>query len=716
MENMKTSVKIGITAFLVNAVAGISYLIGMLILGERDILTIMAGVFATLIIISIVMMLMTKPLDNALEEFEKNKTISESTIKKINKVQKNFSGKIVIFMFFAMLVAYIIVLFIVSRGTASYFINMYPWIRFFYILSIFLVSTVIQMYIFESWINKLKNKIGIRKLDEKKQAGSIIKTLIILIVCLVLHVSSIISYFTETSVFKQNLNVEGLAHYYKQPTAKSNIDIVIEYMEKKQDFLKESYENVTSIIDDYNSKDIDNLSDDEINTLLAGYQDIDESSPFEQKIWDIRHSIGSIFLGITIYSILLAVVLAVVLGKKYQTQIKMIRDKIINMVGKNRNVSSRVSITSIDEFGFLTQDLNKLLTRQEREIREIKSIADSVMDSSINLDKSINIVNDSIKDIEEKSVKTNQVSKKQKEIINQTKKDIIDIIDSIKHVNNEIQSQNTVIEQSSSAITEMTSSISSVDSMTKDSSKIAQQLLDIANSGSKYVSKNTKAMSTIKESSDTVSKKISIISEIADTTNNLSMNASIEAARAGEFGKGFAVVASEIRNLANTSAESARLITEQVKNMAELVKDGSLLSKQTDEAFKEILKGIVETNNIMQQIAQAMKEQHIGAKEVIQSITAMVSSSDEVKRISDDQREKSSKMEEATNNIVDSSGEIETASEKQVKAVESVITTISNLNEISNKNKESINSLKNLLESYQFDNNEGTIDRSKLIG
>ena len=77
-----------------------------------------------------------------------------------------------------------------------------------------------------------------------------------------------------------------------------------------------------------------------------------------------------------------------------------------------------------------------------------------------------------------------------------------------------------------------------------------------------------------------------IISNIAEETNLLAMNAAIEAAHAGEAGKGFAVVSGEIRKLSEISSAQSRTIGEQLAKIQESIKDVVEASGDTKNLFR----------------------------------------------------------------------------------------------------------------------------------
>ncbi len=109
-----------------------------------------------------------------------------------------------------------------------------------------------------------------------------------------------------------------------------------------------------------------------------------------------------------------------------------------------------------------------------------------------------------------------------------------------------------------------------------------RQLSDNVETSSRYISEFTSLLESLDESNKTISKLLESIKAIADQTNLLALNAAIEAARAGEHGRGFAVVADEVRQLANTSNESAEEIQGEITKITEI--SNSVIAKQQEVA------------------------------------------------------------------------------------------------------------------------------------
>lgn len=142
------------------------------------------------------------------------------------------------------------------------------------------------------------------------------------------------------------------------------------------------------------------------------------------------------------------------------------------------------------------------------------------------------------------------------------------------------------------------------------------------------------------ESVSEIKKATDIITDIAEETNLLSLNASIEAARAGEQGRGFAVVAAQIQKLAEQSNESARQIediinllisdsektVETMKEVNEVIEKQDADVAQTEKAFNEVQDGITKSIEGIRTIAAKtteLDEARVKVVDVVQNLTAI---------------------------------------------------------------------------------------------
>ncbi len=233
----------------------------------------------------------------------------------------------------------------------------------------------------------------------------------------------------------------------------------------------------------------------------------------------------------------------------------------------------------------------------------------------------------------------------------------------------------------SAAINEMATTIDQVSANAAESAAVAHRSVSIANKGAVVVRSTIAGMDNIRgqiqdtakrikrlgESSQEIGDIVSLINDIADQTNILSLNAAIQASMAGDAGRGFAVVADEVQRLAERSANATKQIAALVKTIqtdtyeavssmeqttAEVVA-GASLTEDAGIALSEIETVSTNLAELIQDISTAARHQattagHISkTMNVIQDITSKTlegtsrtaSSVDELAEMAIEQRE-----------------------------------------------------------------------------
>lgn len=174
----------------------------------------------------------------------------------------------------------------------------------------------------------------------------------------------------------------------------------------------------------------------------------------------------------------------------------------------------------------------------------------------------------------------------------------------------------TNVQTVASATEELTASIREIGSQVTQASKITTLAVNDANKAKDMVR-------GLDSAAQKIGQVVALITDIAEQTNLLALNATIEAARAGEAGKGFAVVASEVKNLATQTAKA----TEEIAGQITGIQGATRLSV---DAIEGIFNRIAEINQISTTIASAIEEQGAATQEIARNVEQAAAGTQEV--------------------------------------------------------------------------------------
>jgi methyl-accepting chemotaxis protein len=279
-----------------------------------------------------------------------------------------------------------------------------------------------------------------------------------------------------------------------------------------------------------------------------------------------------------------------------------------------------VPVHSKDEVGRLLAATDIMAKKMRSALRDIQDAAQQLASSSERLVSTAN-------DVASQSAQQSDSATTMASSIEEMSANIVHVSDSAKQANQISLDSDHVSNEGAVVIRQATDSMTSIAGTVRTASE---------------------AVSTLGRESKAISTIVNVISEIAEQTNLLALNAAIEAARAGEQGRGFAVVADEVRKLAERTSSSTQEISSLIRRVLDgtanavasmeegvrQVEEGVSYASQAGGSIAGIRQSASQVTESVTHISLALAEQSSALSEISRNIEKIATMADQNSQVS----------------------------------------------------------------------------------
>ena len=347
------------------------------------------------------------------------------------------------------------------------------------------------------------------------------------------------------------------------------------------------------------------------------------SNQVTSQIDQIRKQVFLITLVIIVISMILASVMLWVIIKSLKKSVKDLGAVAEGELAISDQTKQIKKTDEISEIAITTVKLREALRNVIGEIME-----------------SIDLVKESSEKLSVTADKTQETTEVVKRAVNDISKGAMAQAEETTTANTHVVEMGNYIANTVSDVNQLTSKASAMNESSMEAIDILGELQDINMQTKDAIDMIYSQTNTTNLSAQKIREATNIITDIAEETNLLSLNASIEAARAGEQGRGFAVVASQIQKLAEQSDKSAKDIqaiismllkdSNQAVQTMEVVKD--TIQKQSEkvevsrikvDSVNSGIKNFTEGINEIRKRTNKLDKERTHIVDIVQNLTAI---------------------------------------------------------------------------------------------
>ena len=278
--------------------------------------------------------------------------------------------------------------------------------------------------------------------------------------------------------------------------------------------------------------------------------------------------------------------------------------------------SEDIHVETMDEVGHLARSANEMKARLRKLLVDVAKSSETVSASAQELMAKAGQTEESVQQVARSTVQMTEGTSQQSDTVNDLQRIIMDMRSKMHELHGSADMMGDAARQSQ-------------ENAMNGKKTVAYAVEQIQNIASQ-VNASAEVVGTLGKRSEEISSIVEAISQIADQTNLLALNAAIEAARAGEAGRGFAVVADEVRKLAEQSAASAGSIASLVQSIQKDTASAVASIAKGNESVKEGSDSIVATGEAFRSIEDQVESLNRNIQESIRCIEAVNTASHDI--------------------------------------------------------------------------------------